>query len=124
MGEGCGRHVARGVPARYGFGRALAAVAGVMAAPIYQVSALMGSNIIIVVFAVVVICGMGSILGAIVSGFALGLIEGLTKAVYPDASAPVIFVLMALVLLTNTARLFGCTAPSPPCPSAAVPRPR
>jgi branched-chain amino acid transport system permease protein len=94
----------------YGGGAALAALAGVMAAPIYQVSPLMGSNIIIVVFAVVVIGGMGSILGAIVSGFALGLIEGLTKVFYPEASATVIFVIMALVLLVKPAGLFGRAA--------------
>src|ERR1700720_2348501 len=94
----------------YGGGAALAALAGVMAAPIYQVSPLMGSNIIIVVFAVVVIGGMGSILGAIVSGFALGLIEGLTKVFYPEASSTVIFVIMALVLLVKPAGLFGRAA--------------
>src|SRR6266851_5464311 len=81
--------------------------AGVMAAPIYQVSPLMGSNIIITVFAVVVIGGMGSILGAIVSGFALGLVEGLTKVFYPEASSTVIFVVMALVLLVKPAGFFG-----------------
>jgi branched-chain amino acid transport system permease protein len=94
----------------YGGGAALAALAGVMAAPIYQVSPLMGSNIIIIVFAVVVIGGMGSILGAIVSGFALGLIEGLTKVFYPEASSTVIFVIMALVLLVKPAGLFGRAA--------------
>src|SRR5207237_5314096 len=87
----------------YGAGVALAALAGVMAAPIYQVSPLMGSNIIITVFAVVVIGGMGSILGAIVGGFALGPVEGLTKVFYAEASSTVIFVVMALVLLVNTA---------------------
>src|SRR5881227_1384731 len=91
-----GIDVPRMVTLTYGGGVALAALAGVMAAPIYQVSPLMGSNIIIVVFAVVVIGGMGSILGAIVSGFALGLIEGLTKVFYPEASSTVIFVIMAL----------------------------
>lgn len=91
----------------YAFGVALAALAGVMAAPIYQVSPVMGSNIIIVVFAVVVIGGMGSILGAIVSGFGLGLIEGLTKVFYPEASSTVIFVVMAIVLLLKPAGLFG-----------------
>jgi branched-chain amino acid transport system permease protein len=94
----------------YGFGVALAALAGVMAAPIYQVSPLMGSNIIIVVFAVVVIGGMGSIMGAIVSGFVLGLIEGLTKVFYPEASSTVIFVIMAIVLLVRPAGLFGRAA--------------
>jgi branched-chain amino acid transport system permease protein len=105
-----GIDVPRMVTLTYGGGVALAALAGVMAAPIYQVSPLMGSNIIIVVFAVVVIGGMGSILGAIVSGFALGLIEGLTKVFYPEASATVIFVIMALVLLVKPAGLFGRTA--------------
>ena len=102
-----GIDVPRMVTLTYGGGVALAALAGVMAAPIYQVSPLMGSNIIIVVFAVVVIGGMGSILGAIVSGFALGLIEGLTKVFYPEASSTVIFVIMALVLLVKPAGLFG-----------------
>ncbi len=91
----------------YAFGAALAALAGVMAAPIYQVSPVMGSNIIIVVFAVVVIGGMGSISGAIISGFGLGLIEGLTKVFYPEASSTVIFVVMAIVLLIKPAGLFG-----------------
>jgi branched-chain amino acid transport system permease protein len=105
-----GIDVPRMVTLTYGGGVALAALAGVMAAPIYQVSPLMGSNIIIVVFAVVVIGGMGSILGAIVSGFALGLIEGLTKVFYPEASSTVIFVIMALVLLVRPAGLFGRAA--------------
>jgi len=105
-----GIDVPRMVTLTYGAGVALAALAGVMAAPIYQVSPLMGSNIIIVVFAVVVIGGMGSILGAIVSGFGLGLIEGLTKVFYPEASSTVIFVIMALVLLVKPAGLFGRTA--------------
>ena len=91
----------------YGLGCALAALAGIMAAPVYQVSPLMGSNIIIVVFAVVVVGGMGSILGAIVTGYALGLIEGLTKVFYPEASNIVIFVVMAIVLLVRPAGLFG-----------------
>ena len=91
----------------YGFGVALAAFAGVMAAPIYQVGPLMGADLIIVVFAVVVIGGMGSIMGAIVTGFGLGLIEGLTKVFYPEASNIVIFVIMVLVLLTKPAGLFG-----------------
>lgn len=94
----------------YAFGAALAALAGVMAAPIYQVSPVMGSNIIIVVFAVVVIGGMGSISGAIISGFGLGLIEGLTKVFYPEASSTVIFVVMAIVLLIKPAGLFGRAA--------------
>jgi branched-chain amino acid transport system permease protein len=91
----------------YGFGVALAAFAGVMAAPIYQVTPLMGSNVVIVVFAVVVIGGMGSISGAIVTGLGLGLVEGLTKFLYPQASAVVIFVVMAIVLLLRPAGLFG-----------------
>jgi len=91
----------------YGLGCALAALAGIMAAPVYQVSPLMGSNIIIVVFAVVVVGGMGSILGAIVTGYALGLIEGLTKVFYPEASNIVIFIVMAIVLLVRPAGLFG-----------------
>ena len=91
----------------YGFGAGLAALAGVLAAPIYSVNPLMGSHLIIVVFAVVVIGGMGSILGAIVSGFALGVIEGLTKVFYPEASNIVIFVVMAIVLLLKPAGLFG-----------------
>jgi branched-chain amino acid transport system permease protein len=102
-----GIDVPRLVTLTYGAGAALAALAGVMAAPIYQVSPLMGRNIIIVVFAVVVIGGMGSILGAIVAGFALGLVEGLTKVFWPEASNTVIFVIMALVLLVKPAGLFG-----------------
>jgi branched-chain amino acid transport system permease protein len=102
-----GINVPRMVTLTYGFGVALAAMAGVLAAPIYQVSPLMGSNIIIVVFAVVVIGGMGSIYGAILSGFGLGLVEGLTKVFYPEASDTVIFVVMALVLLVKPAGLFG-----------------
>ena len=91
----------------YGFGVALAGFAGVLAAPILQVNPLMGSNLIIVVFAVVVIGGMGSILGSIVTGLALGLVEALTRVVYPEASAVVIFVIMAIVLLVRPAGLFG-----------------
>ena len=90
-----------------GAGVALAALAGVLAAPIYQVSPLMGRDMIITVFAVVVIGGMGSIMGAIVSGFALGVVEGLTKVFYPEASSTVIFVIMALVLLVKPAGIFG-----------------
>ncbi len=105
-----GINVPRMVTLTYGFGVGLAALAGVLAAPIYQVSPLMGSNIIIVVFAVVVIGGMGSILGSIVSGFALGLVEGLTKVFYPEASSTVIFVVMAIVLLLKPAGLFGRAA--------------
>jgi branched-chain amino acid transport system permease protein len=91
----------------YGFGVALAAFAGVLAAPIFTVSPLMGADLIIVVFAVVVIGGMGSILGSIVTGLALGLIEGLTKVFYSEASAVVIFVIMVIVLLVRPAGLFG-----------------
>ena len=91
----------------YGFGVGLAALAGVMAAPVYQVSPQMGGDLIIVVFAVVVIGGMGSILGAILTGFGLGLIEGLTKVFYPEASSTVIFIIMAIVLLIRPAGLFG-----------------
>ena len=91
----------------YGFGVALAGLAGVLAAPAAQVSPLMGSNLIIVVFAVVVIGGMGSILGAIVTGLGLGVIEGLAKVFYPEASATVVFVIMALVLMVRPAGLFG-----------------
>jgi branched-chain amino acid transport system permease protein len=94
----------------YGFGVGLAGLAGVMAAPIYNVSPQMGANLIIVVFAVVVIGGMGSILGAIVTGFGLGLIEGLTKVFFPEASNTVIFVVMAVVLLIRPAGLFGRSA--------------
>jgi len=95
------------VTCTYGGGVALAALAGVLSAPIIQVSPLMGSSVVIVVFAVVVIGGMGSILGAIVSGLALGVIEGLTKVVYPEASNIVVFVIMALVLVWRPAGLFG-----------------
>jgi branched-chain amino acid transport system permease protein len=102
-----GINVPRMITLTYGFGVALAAIAGVMAAPIYSVSPLMGADLIIVVFAVVVIGGMGSILGAIVTGFALGLIEGLTKVFYPQASNTVIFIIMAIVLLIKPAGLFG-----------------
>jgi branched-chain amino acid transport system permease protein len=105
-----GINVPRMVTLTYGFGVGLAALAGVMAAPIYNVSPQMGSDIIIVVFAVVVIGGMGSILGAIVTGFALGIIEGLTKVFFPEASSTVIFVIMAVVLLIRPAGLFGRTA--------------
>jgi branched-chain amino acid transport system permease protein len=102
-----GINVPRMVTLTYGFGVALAALAGVMAAPIYQVNPLMGADIIIVVFAVVVVGGMGSIMGAIVTGFGLGLIEGLTKVFYPEASNTVIFVIMTIVLLLKPAGLFG-----------------
>jgi branched-chain amino acid transport system permease protein len=102
-----GVNVPRMITLTYGFGVALAALAGVMAAPVYQVSPQMGADLIIVVFAVVVIGGMGSILGAIVTGFGLGVIEGLTKVFYPEASATVIFIIMAIVLLIRPAGLFG-----------------
>ena len=91
----------------YGLGVALAAFAGVLAAPIYSVNPLMGSNLIIIVFAVVVIGGMGSILGSVITGFMLGLLEGLTKVFYPEASNTVIFVVMAIVLLIKPQGLFG-----------------
>ncbi|HWS75087.1 MAG TPA: branched-chain amino acid ABC transporter permease [Quisquiliibacterium sp.] len=102
-----GINVPRMITLTYGFGVGLAALGGVMAAPIYQVSPQMGADLIIVVFAVVVIGGMGSILGAILTGFGLGLIEGLTKVFYPEASNTVIFVIMAIVLLIKPAGLFG-----------------
>jgi len=104
-----GINVPRMITLTYGFGVALAAFAGVMAAPIYNVSPQMGSDLIIVVFAVVVIGGMGSIMGAIVTGFGLGIIEGLTKVFFPEASNTVIFVIMAIVLLIRPAGLFGRT---------------
>ena len=102
-----GINVPRMITLTYGFGVALAALAGVMAAPIYNVSPQMGANLIIVVFAVVVIGGMGSIMGAIVTGFGLGIIEGLTKVFFPEASNTVIFIIMAIVLLIRPAGLFG-----------------
>jgi branched-chain amino acid transport system permease protein len=102
-----GVNVPRMVMLTYGFGAALAGLAGVMAAPIFQVSPLMGSNLIIVVFAVVVIGGMGSILGAIFSGLSLGVIEGMAKVFYPEGSATVVFVIMAIVLILRPAGLFG-----------------
>ena len=91
----------------YAFGVALAAFAGVLAAPVYQVSPLMGQNLIIVVFAVVVIGGMGSIMGSILTGLGLGIIEGFTKVFYPEASSTVVFVVMVIVLLIRPAGLFG-----------------
>jgi branched-chain amino acid transport system permease protein len=91
----------------YGAGAGLAAIAGVLAAPVIQITPLMGSNLIIVVFAVVVIGGMGSILGSILTGLALGLVEGLTKVFYPEASSVVVFVIMAIVLIIRPAGLFG-----------------
>ena len=102
-----GINVPRMVTLTYAFGVALAALGGVMAAPIYQVSPDMGSDLIIVVFAVVVIGGMGSILGAILTGMGLGVIEGLTKVFYPPASSTVVFVIMVIVLLVRPAGLFG-----------------
>jgi branched-chain amino acid transport system permease protein len=105
-----GINVPRMITLTYGFGVGLAALAGVMAAPIYNVSPLMGADLIIVVFAVVVIGGMGSIMGAILTGFALGVIEGLTKVFFPEASNTVIFVIMAIVLLIRPAGLFGRSA--------------
>ncbi|MCS6877611.1 MAG: branched-chain amino acid ABC transporter permease [Geminicoccaceae bacterium] len=108
--QAMGIDVPKMVTLTYGFGVALAAFAGVLAAPIYQVSPLMGADLIIVVFAVVVIGGMGSILGSIVTGFGLGVVEGLTKVFWPQASATVIFVIMAIVLLLRPAGLFGRTS--------------
>jgi branched-chain amino acid transport system permease protein len=105
--EAFGVNVPRMVTLTYGFGVGLAGFAGVLAAPVVQVSPLMGSNLIIVVFAVVVIGGMGSILGAIVTGLGLGVIEGLTRVVYPQLSATVVFIVMAIVLLLRPAGLFG-----------------
>jgi branched-chain amino acid transport system permease protein len=102
-----GINVPRMVTITYGVGVGLAALAGVMAAPIYQVNPLMGADLIIVVFAVVVIGGMGSIMGAILTGFGLGVVEGLTKYFYPEASNTVIFVIMVIVLLIKPAGLFG-----------------
>jgi branched-chain amino acid transport system permease protein len=102
-----GINVPRMITLTYGFGVALAALAGVLAAPIYNVSPQMGSDLIIIVFAVVVIGGMGSIMGAILTGFGLGIIEGLTKVFWPEASSTVIFVIMAIVLLIRPAGLFG-----------------
>ena len=102
-----GINVPRMLTLTYGFGVGLAALAGVMAAPIYSVNPLMGEHLIIVVFAVVVIGGMGSIMGSIITGFVLGLVEGLTKVFYPEASNTVIFIVMAIVLMLRPAGLFG-----------------
>ena len=102
-----GINVPRMITLTYGFGVALAGLAGVFAAPIYQVSPLMGADLIIVVFAVVVIGGMGSIMGSIVTGFGVGVIEGLTKVFFPEASNTVIFVIMAIVLMIRPQGLFG-----------------
>jgi branched-chain amino acid transport system permease protein len=105
-----GINVPRMITLTYGFGVGLAALAGVMAAPIYNVSPQMGSDLIIVVFAVVVIGGMGSIMGAILTGFMLGIVEGLTKVFFPEASNTVIFVIMVIVLLFRPAGIFGRSA--------------
>jgi branched-chain amino acid transport system permease protein len=105
--EAFGVNVPLMITLTYAFGCALAAFAGVLAAPVIQVSPLMGQNLIIVVFAVVVIGGMGSIMGAILTGLGLGIIEGLTKVFYPEASSTVVFVIMAIVLLIRPAGLFG-----------------
>jgi branched-chain amino acid transport system permease protein len=105
--EAFGINVPLMVTLTYGFGVALAAFAGVLAAPIYQVAPLMGSNLIIVVFAVVVIGGMGSIMGSILTGLGLGVVEGFTKVFYPEASSTVVFIIMAIVLWVRPAGLFG-----------------
>ncbi|ABM43243.1 branched-chain amino acid ABC transporter permease [Diaphorobacter sp. JS3050] len=105
--EAFGVNVPVMVTLTYAFGAALAAFAGVLAAPVYQVTPLMGQNLIIVVFAVVVIGGMGSIMGSILTGLGLGVIEGFTKVFYPEASSTVVFVIMAIVLLIRPAGLFG-----------------
>jgi branched-chain amino acid transport system permease protein len=105
--EAFGINVPRMVTLTYGFGVALAGFAGVLAAPVINVTPLMGSNLIIVVFAVVVIGGMGSILGSILTGLGLGLIEGLTRVIYPEGSEVVVFVVMVIVLLLRPAGLFG-----------------
>lgn len=107
MVEAFGINVPLMVTLTYGFGVALAGFAGVLAAPVLQVSPLMGSNLIVTIFAVVVIGGMGSILGSIVTGLALGVIEGLTKVFYPELSSTVVFIIMAIVLLLRPAGLFG-----------------
>jgi len=104
-----GINVPRLITLTYGLGVGLAALAGVLAAPIQQVSALMGQSLVLIVFAVVVIGGMGSIMGSIITGFGLGLVEGFTKVIYPPASNTVIFVIMAIVLLIKPAGLFGQT---------------
>jgi branched-chain amino acid transport system permease protein len=107
MVEAFGVNVPLMVTLTYGFGVALAAFAGVLAAPVIQVSPLMGSNLIIVVFAVVVIGGMGSIMGSIITGLGLGIVEGLTRVFYPELSATVVFIIMAIVLMIRPAGLFG-----------------
>jgi branched-chain amino acid transport system permease protein len=105
--EAFGVNVPLMITLTYGFGVGLAAFAGVLAAPVYQITPLMGSNLIIVVFAVVVIGGMGSIMGSILTGLGLGVVEGFTKVFYPEASSTVVFIVMALVLLVRPAGLFG-----------------
>lgn len=105
--EAFGVNVPLMITLTYAFGAALAAFAGVLAAPVYQVSPLMGQNLIIVVFAVVVIGGMGSIMGSILTGLGLGIVEGFTKVFYPEASSTVVFVIMVIVLLIRPAGLFG-----------------
>jgi branched-chain amino acid transport system permease protein len=105
--EAFGVNVPLMVTLTYGFGVAMAALAGVLAAPIVQVSPLMGSNLIIVVFAVVVIGGMGSIAGAVITGLGLGVIEGLTRVFYPELSSTVVFIVMAIVLMVRPNGLFG-----------------
>lgn len=105
--EAFGVNVPLMITLTYAFGAALAAFAGVLAAPVYQVSPLMGQNLIIVVFAVVVIGGMGSIMGSILTGLGLGIVEGFTKVIYPEASSTVVFVIMVIVLLIRPAGLFG-----------------
>ena len=105
-----GINVPRMITLTYGFGVGLAGLAGVLAAPMYQVSPLMGADLIIVVFAVVVIGGLGSIMGSIVTGYTLGIVEGFTKVFYPEASNTVIFVIMAIVLLVRPSGLFGRTS--------------
>jgi branched-chain amino acid transport system permease protein len=102
-----GINVPRMITLTYGFGVGLAALAGVLAAPIYSVNPIMGANLIVVVFAVVVIGGMGSILGSILTGFGLGVVEGLTKVFYPEASNTVIFIIMTIVLMLRPQGLFG-----------------
>jgi branched-chain amino acid transport system permease protein len=114
MTQAFGINVPRMVTLTYGFGVALAGLAGVIVAPIYQVGSMMGANILGVVFAVVVIGGLNSLLGAIVAGFALGVIEGLTKVFYPEASSTVIFLVMVIVLLIKPAGLFGTVIPAAP----------
>lgn len=118
-----GVNVPRMITLTYGFGVGLAALGGVMAAPIYQVSPLMGGNIIITVFAVVVIGGMGSIVGAVASGFLLGIVEGLTKVFYPEASSTVVFVVMTIVLLVKPSGLFGKSGTAITAPTESAQKP-